>query len=203
MSGRMHGLKRRDPDDLVLDLQNVSLSPSKKLRVYETGVSSVPGSGSIFTTPQPAGEAPFSLLKALDLSGGPSIPLGQKRLNRVSSCPRFSSAMDDLPMIEEIDDKAAQQLQVIPWVPNSTAALLAGTKPIIEEIDDVPLTAPEMEEMADGESMEVVSEDIIVPEVDTTTMGGQFGSPLPTFSAAPWQQCETLQPPFTKVMWSH
>lgn len=34
MSGRMHGLKRRDPDDLVLDLQNVSLSPSKKLRVY-------------------------------------------------------------------------------------------------------------------------------------------------------------------------
>lgn len=59
--------------------------------MQETGVSSVPGSGSIFTTPQPAGEAPFSLLKgpsatALPVST-PSTPLCSDTVLSPPPCP--------------------------------------------------------------------------------------------------------------------
>ncbi|KAL2651567.1 hypothetical protein R1flu_019695 [Riccia fluitans] len=282
MSGRIHSLKRRDPDDLLLDLQNVSLSPSKRLRLNEQGAPVFTGLGSALTTPQSTGETPFSLLKglsapaltastpstpvdvmlsppppqppsppvsvpatesraivlyrpvnpplfpggppcgsmdlpislkmhssmlprpqALDLSGRLSLPVEQRRLTRNSSCPRLSSGMEDQLMTEDIDEKAAQHLQVIPWVPNVTTAFLTNTKPTTQETYEGTGRTMDAEEMVEDESMEVVSDGVVAPELDAANVGSQFGSPLATFGSSPWPQYETFQPQFPRAMWSH
>ncbi|KAL3700244.1 hypothetical protein R1sor_018266 [Riccia sorocarpa] len=274
MSARIHSLKRRDPDDLLLELQNVSLSPSKRLRLNDDGAPVSAGLASAVTTPQSSGETPFSLLKglsapvlsastpstsvdmvlapsppvsvpasesraivlyrpvnpplfpggppsgsvdlpislklhssmlprpqALDLSGGSALPFEQRRLTRNSSCPRLSSGMDDQLMREESDEKAAQQLQVIPWVPNVTTALLTNIKSTTEEVYDGPVGTTDAEDMMDAESMEIVNDDVVTSESSTMNVGDQFGNPVPTFG--PWPQYDSFQPQFPRAMWSH
>ncbi|CAM6129011.1 unnamed protein product [Calypogeia fissa] len=294
MSGLQHGLKRREPDDLVRDLLNVSLSPQKKLRFSDPGVTVTSGFGSNFgsarpsetpwglspalSTPvavvtvspprsvtqeekalvlyrpvtppmfpgaPPAGSVDFpykldatmlslhqgtdseltphqldcqsaacsnytdnlsghGLFQALDLSGGPISSLGQRRLNRVSSCsslPRFSLENEDQVMVEEVDKSA--DLAVIPWVPMTPVVVPPKVRPIIEEVDDDSPDVEDPDAMMDGDSMEVVDENnVVITEDSMTPMVGQFGSPMPSFSAAPWQ-AEALQPPLTAPMWSH